>query len=502
MGTLLLTNDLEPLSLCLLYHLQSSLMIFVLMMMAGSKILRHPLQLYHPHNRHGRNGGLFDIASLGLFCAGAQYRTHNLCCLTWETANVCAAEMKCYADQCDTNCKLWAARLADLTERQARGQGSGQRPPGPNQPPSAATTSRTNGVPNSSSLTSRTSSSHEGAADERSPGSTPRRIRQHKGSDEVRVGDVDGAQRDTAEPNYPPVPYPQRMLSPSGLPPQDYQTVFPLSLPVHFLHEQLQLNAGFASGSARHSSTSSLNGSSIQAGASEDGDADVQVYGVNGHHGDVDMSPLSGSRSPSPFANGTPNPFTAATTTSGFSPASTLKHRPYPSLSTQSASISPTSTVPGPSEYSSPASPSEYARSRILSSSSSVSGYSSYMGSAIGSSGAEKDRDPQGSIRAAYKLSVRKKRSFHRNSWTPSLGSGTDSSNVPAVPFLPTSVTSASGTILQRTSPLGNIAAAAPSSPCPTSITPEPMSPPATPPLKVSNDDRTDPGGDTIMSET
>lgn len=446
--------------------------------------------------------GFLDILYLGsICCAGPPCRIHNPRRLILETPNVRTAEMKRYADQCDTNCKLWGARLADLSERQAREQGSGQRPQGPNQPPSVPIAPRTNGVPNSSLLTSRSSSSNEGAVDERGPGSSPRRVRQHTGSDEVRIGDVDGAQRDTTEPNYPPVPYPQRALSPFGIPPpQDYQTVFPLSLPAHFLHEQLQLNAGLASGSARHSSTSSLNGGSVLAGASEDGDVDMQVSGVNGHRGYVDMSPLSGSRSPSPFANGTPNPFATATTTSGFSHESTSNH--YPSVSTQSVSNSPTSTVPGPSEFSSPASPSEYARSRILSSSSSVSGYSSYMGSAIGSGGVEKDRDPQGSIRAAYKLSVRKKRSFHRNSWTPSLGSGTDSSNVPAVPFLPTSVTSASGTILQRTSPLGNIAAAAPSSPCPTSITPEPISPPATPPLKVSNDDRTDPGGDTIMSET
>lgn len=40
------------------------------------------------------------------------------------------------------------------------------------------------------------------------------------------------------------------------------------------------------------------------------------------------------------------------------------------------------------------------------------------------------------SIRAAYKISVRKKKSFHRNSWTPSLTVGA-ATPVPAVPPVP-----------------------------------------------------------------
>ena len=73
-------------------------------------------------------------------------------------------------------------------------------------------------------------------------------------------------------PNYPPVPYPQRTLSPS-IPQQDYQTVFPLSLPVHFLHEQMQLGR-----LSRQASMGELNAD----GERKEGG----VNGVNGHgHG-------------------------------------------------------------------------------------------------------------------------------------------------------------------------------------------------------------------------
>ncbi|KAH8105589.1 hypothetical protein DFH11DRAFT_1481780, partial [Phellopilus nigrolimitatus] len=280
-----------------------------------------------------------QISFITLFC----------CPLLEITSLAVPAEMKCFAEQCSTNHRLWHVRLTELKEYAER-----------------------------------------------------------------------------LEPNYPPVPY--RAVSPPQT--QDYNSVFPLSLPAHFLPT---------------SRASSINGSDSLVGSEMDSrtghyrertmsaasngidmtgfSIESSGNGVNGHsHSAIpyaeSMSSSSRSASPLPFTNG-----------NAAIPASSSPFQTYRHISTQRINVGIPAFVP-PSDPSSPATEttSESVSPRSEYAPHTPASYPSghmHSGTSIGSSSGAYAPVPESisSIRAAYKLSVRKKKSFHRNSWTPSLSS-------------------------------------------------------------------------------
>lgn len=154
----------------------------------------------------------------------------------------------------------------------------------------------------------------------------------------------------------------------------------------------------------------------------------------------------SSSRSPSPFTHSASDSMSAGSTSSNdpsthrqngsqSQPQNTTQQhqqRQLPVLSTQS--ITRCSSIASPFECSSPTTSSTAASPRSeYTPRTPASGNSAFV---IGTSTASVvgTLEPNASIRAAYKLSVRKKKSFHRNSWTPSPSSL--SSPYPAFPSL------------------------------------------------------------------
>ena len=209
------------------------------------------------------------------------------------------------------------------------------------------------------------------------------------------------------EPNYPPIPY--RVVEPPAPQPQDYLSVFPLSLPTHFLLSP-KLNG--------------VDGGDADMEGIHDGSlADSLSSEHNGTTDGFDTSSSSTSRSSSPFSNGTQSAVAQrqcqlpSISTSGL-PSHTDMTSPPTSGST-SASPSPRSgwppRTPGGNNHRPPS---------VASNVSGISGLSSISG-LNGANGKTAGTlpEPMASIRAALKLSVRKKKSFHRNSWTPSPGS-------------------------------------------------------------------------------
>lgn len=150
--------------------------------------------------------------------------------------------------------------------------------------------------------------------------------------------------------NYPPMPY--RPSSPPQ-PNSHYSSVFPMSLPADFTLSDERLPSLFGEGSG--------------------------------------ASPEEDSRSPSPFAYGSP--------AGGSSPPSA---RQVPAISTQS--------IP------------RFSAEMWSASASAVSSPRSDVFSSTSTPRTPAGENGSGTIRGALKLSVRKKKSFHRNSWTPSLG--------------------------------------------------------------------------------
>lgn len=275
------------------------------------------------------------------------------------------------------------------------------------------------------------------------------------------------------KPNYPPVPY--RATSPPP-PPQasDFMTVFPLSLPSQFFRP-------FSASASR--APSEMDAESVVGGGFDgtaiNGDT-MRMDGIessyshkeskNGTNGgdyrdkeytkptsiEAESAPSS-SRSPSPVTfttakstnnttnNSINNNNNGSTTTSPYrNTTNTSSNNTHPlppaigipTFTTPDYSLaSPTGTSGGgsPSPSASPSPRSEFAprtpggRSVFSSSTSTYGsgGYGSINGSTNGShvsggdTGTGTGAGTDASIRAAYKLSVRRKKSFHRNSWAP-----------------------------------------------------------------------------------
>ncbi|KLO19373.1 HD-domain/PDEase-like protein [Schizopora paradoxa] len=198
--------------------------------------------------------------------------------------------------------------------------------------------------------------------------------------------------------NYPPIPY--RSVSPPQI--NDFYSVFPLSLPVDFI---LTLTA-------YDDTCLSTNSNGDLAGSASPlfGPTDLDVS-------DRGTTSLSASRSPSPFSHSASN--SVSSTSSDTNQRTTL-----PSISTQGIrSFLPTGSILSPLESSSSASGSprsEYAPRTPASGTSSI-GVGANGSSVCGSVNGSIEPSANASIRNAYKLgSIRKKKSFHRNSWTPS----------------------------------------------------------------------------------
>lgn len=228
--------------------------------------------------------------------------------------------------------------------------------------------------------------------------------------------------------NYPPDPY-RSLSSPQ---PQDYHTVFPLSLPAHFYHP--------LSAASSIVDTESLVGNDVRT-EMDYMDAEpspaAQTGYATGREDYVEPMPSS-SRSPSPtFVMNRPREV---------DPAFTFQQHAYPSVSSNDIGISPYDASPATESASENTSPrseftpptpgafsngplhpaishrhastaSMHSNAASLASLSTVgTGWTSM--STFGSGNADRENSD---IRAAYKLSVRKKKSFHRNSWTPEL---------------------------------------------------------------------------------
>ncbi|KAL5522537.1 hypothetical protein ACEPAG_8553 [Sanghuangporus baumii] len=241
--------------------------------------------------------------------------------------------------------------------------------------------------------------------------------------------------KEQAEPNYPPVPY--RAKSPSQ--PQDLLSVFPLSLPAHVLpHSRANSvidsdsGTGSEAGSdrTRRISSGTDDGQSLTSVTTNDGGQNRSKGGSNGVQY-ADSNPSSSrSASPSPFAN----------SSYAFPPISDSKYA-APMISTNGINLAtPSSPLPPEisptaettSESTSPRS--EYAPRTPGGSSGGPASYTHSTAPSISSLYAV----PESSIRTAYKLSVRKKKSFHRNSWTPSLvPANATSTSHPPIPNVP-----------------------------------------------------------------
>lgn len=222
-------------------------------------------------------------------------------------------------------------------------------------------------------------------------------------------------QAERVEPNYPPVPY--RASSPSQS--QDYQSVFPLSLPSYLVpisRATSVIDTESLIGSETEHETTTSNGSRLNGhGHSDNSSSNGARYA-----GSTSSSSRSGSPSSS-FPNNSynfpphsqPQHPVPSISTNGFNPkapSSPLSSEMSPTAETASESLSPRSEYAPRTPSSSAGGPvhpgAPYSHHSSAASVSSVCGPSS-----------------ESSIRAAYKLSVRKKKSFHRNSWTPSLTS-------------------------------------------------------------------------------
>ena len=283
--------------------------------------------------------------------------------------------MKSFAEQCATNCKLWRTRLAELEKNESSSKSS--------------------------------------------------------------------KDKDDENENYPPEPY--RSLSPSQ-PQQDYHTVFPLSLPAHFYHPHpLSVSSSIADNEsvAGSDARTAVEYMDVEVPAGESEAGMVNLNGKRNGYADSISIPSS-SRSSSPtfvMMNGPPPdvvptafnfqytqqpPSLATEDLQGISPfdgsPATTEATAVESATTSPRSEFPPPRGPGPiptigvgvgapSVHSSAAS--------IRSVSTHTTGTCSNFGSVAGMGANERDS----SIRTAYKLSVRKKKSFHRNSWTPSLTS-------------------------------------------------------------------------------
>ncbi|THG98745.1 hypothetical protein EW145_g7374 [Phellinidium pouzarii] len=273
-------------------------------------------------------------------------------------------QMKGFAEQCATNCRLWRARLADLKEHTER-----------------------------------------------------------------------------LQPNYPPVPY--RVVSPPET--QDYLTVFPLSLPTHLFHPLSRSPSmmdsdsivGSESGNEvghererrAHSVSDSADAMRLSSTAVPNGNGREKT---NGHSvGAVayadSISSSSRSASPTSLTSSSapilslPSLQSQQTLPAIGIPAFSLPSEFSPATET-SESMSPRS------EYA-PRTPGSYAGGVVRP----VASNGSLNGSASGTSYAQAS-EPISSIRAAYRLSVRKKKSFHRNSWTSSPSQHTLQAAVPPIP--------------------------------------------------------------------
>ncbi|KAI5122635.1 hypothetical protein M0805_008721 [Coniferiporia weirii] len=262
-----------------------------------------------------------------------------------EITTIAVPEMKCFAEQCATNCKLWRARLSDLKER-----------------------------------------------------------------------------AEPLEPNYPPVPY--RAVSPPRT--QDYLTAFPLSLPAQLLNpisrppSMMDSDSIIGSESGigmEHERERTTRGDSSDIDA-----ARFSLAGVSNGNGNCpsaapyEESASSSSRSASPasLANGA----SSISPNSSYRPQQTLRSIGIPvfaPLSEFSPATEATSGSISPHSEYVPRTPGSYAGGHVrpVASNGSLNGSSSGAYTQV--------PEPISSIRAAYKLSVRKKKSFHRNSWTPSL---------------------------------------------------------------------------------
>lgn len=286
-------------------------------------------------------------------------------------------EMMCFAEQCAKNRQLWRARIVDL----------------------------------------------------------------QKDPDESQKITTEGC--DSAEVNDPNDPYAQssdQTLLPKNQK-QDLHTIFPLSLPPHFFPPRERTTSGCGSvvGEAIELERHQYNEVYIDDVELEKGDNSnsikihAAVLGLN----EVSSRPTS----PSPYQFSSYE-FPSGTTISDFRskierPPCPLSGSPHfspqeqkhtlPSITTRGSVLSPEcSPTTSVTEVSSPRTPHSH-----------TSSVASAPGSAYTpsiSSGLSVHVADTPSIRSAYKLSVRKKKSFHRNSWTPSLTGGS-STPVPSIPL-------------------------------------------------------------------
>lgn len=202
-------------------------------------------------------------------------------------------------------------------------------------------------------------------------------------------------------PNYPPIPY--RAVSPPQI--NDFYSVFPMSLPVDFV---LTLTPY-----GDHCLSTNASSDHVGSASPPFGPTDV---GLNGS--DRGNMSANVSRSPSPFTHSARNSVSSTS-------SDTDQRASLPAISTQGIrSFTPSTSILSPLESSSSASGSprsEYTPRTPASGTSSV-GVEPQGSSVCGSSvNGANEPNATASIRAAFKLgSIRKKKSFHRNSWTPS----------------------------------------------------------------------------------